>query len=335
MKKYFIPFACCIPVKGFKRSIICDLQRNSFKFIPNDLYSILLKTRTTPIEEIISEYDFVDHETINDYFEFLIDNEFGFWTDSPEKFPPMALTYDSPGLINNSIIDFDHQSNHPVEEIITELEYLGCKDVQLRFFDTYSVDKLDSILRLFEGTRIKSIDVYIKYPNEHLEELLSITELCNRINTLVIHSGPESKVISQGFQNMGKVLMTTQIIDSESHCGIISPIHFSINLEAFTEAVNHNSCLNKKISIDKNGEIRNCPSMLNSYGNIAHMSLTSTLENPDFHDIFNVTKDNVLECKDCEFRYICTDCRAYLKDTTDKLSKPAKCTYNPYEGVWN
>ncbi|HLT42986.1 MAG TPA: hypothetical protein VKZ95_09805, partial [Sphingobacteriaceae bacterium] len=39
-------------------------------------------------------------------------------------------------------------------------------------------------------------------------------------------------------------------------------------------------------------------------------------------------------CKDCEFRYICQDCRAYLKNSDDLYSKPLKCTYNPYEGVW-
>ncbi|MDR2057516.1 MAG: hypothetical protein LBP83_04405, partial [Dysgonamonadaceae bacterium] len=39
-------------------------------------------------------------------------------------------------------------------------------------------------------------------------------------------------------------------------------------------------------------------------------------------------------CKDCEFRYICTDCRAYLQDSNDIYSQPAKCNYNPYIAKW-
>jgi len=38
--------------------------------------------------------------------------------------------------------------------------------------------------------------------------------------------------------------------------------------------------------------------------------------------------------KDCEFRYICTDCRVFIQEDTDILSKPLKCKYNPYEATW-
>jgi hypothetical protein len=40
-------------------------------------------------------------------------------------------------------------------------------------------------------------------------------------------------------------------------------------------------------------------------------------------------------CKDCEFRYICTDCRAYLEDPYNEYSKPLKCGYDPYTGEWS
>ena len=38
--------------------------------------------------------------------------------------------------------------------------------------------------------------------------------------------------------------------------------------------------------------------------------------------------------KDCKFRYICTDCRAYLANPNDMYSKPLKCNYNPYSATW-
>ncbi len=31
---------------------------------------------------------------------------------------------------------------------------------------------------------------------------------------------------------------------------------------------------------------------------------------------------------------MCTDCRAYVEDPNDNLSKPLKCGYDPYTGKW-
>ena len=41
---YFKLFASCIPVLGVERSIVCDLQRSNFLFIPNILVEILRPT---------------------------------------------------------------------------------------------------------------------------------------------------------------------------------------------------------------------------------------------------------------------------------------------------
>ena len=97
--------------------------------------------------------------------------------------------------------------------------------------------------------------------------------------------------------------------------------------------------LHKKISIDVDGNIRNCPSMPQSFGNIKDTTLEEALEHPDFKKYWNLTKDHIEVCKDCEFRYICTDCRAYTERTHTNaegldISKPLKCGYNPYTGEW-
>ena len=74
--------------------------------------------------------------------------------------------------------------------------------------------------------------------------------------------------------------------------------------------------------------------MRQSYGNIQDTSLQKALDHPDFKKYWNITKDQVAVCQDCEFRYICTDCRAYLDDPEDTYSKPLKCGYNPYSATW-
>lgn len=123
-------------------------------------------------------------------------------------------------------------------------------------------------------------------------------------------------------------------------CGCINLNNLNINRSFYIEALNYNSCLHKKISIDYEGNIKNCPSMVKNFGNIKQTSLRKALLNNDFKEYWDVNKDEIEVCKDCEFRYVCTDCRAYTEKGEDNLgtinlSKPLKCGYDPYTGVWN
>lgn len=49
--------------------------------------------------------------------------------------------------------------------------------------------------------------------------------------------------------------------------------------------------------------------------------------------ILHFTKNEVEGCKDCEYRYICRDCRPDSL-TGNFNEKPWYCTYNPYSGEW-
>ncbi len=79
--------------------------------------------------------------------------------------------------------------------------------------------------------------------------------------------------------------------------------------------------------------------MSTNYGNLNSNNLEEVLTKSDFKRYWNINKDHINICKDCEFRYICTDCRAYTEEThVNKegldISKPLKCGYNPYTGKW-
>ena len=131
------------------------------------------------------------------------------------------------------------------------------------------------------------------------------------------------------------VAYLAQAISSPACCGEVHPAYFVTNLETFGEARRYNSCLHRKIAVDARGEIRNCPSLPRSFGNVRDTSLHSALAHRDFAALWSINKDQIEVCKDCEFRYICIDCRAYLTDDRDLYSKPVKCGYDPYAAEWN
>ncbi len=74
--------------------------------------------------------------------------------------------------------------------------------------------------------------------------------------------------------------------------------------------------------------------MRKSYGNIRDTKLEDVARDPEFQKLWFIHKDLIDVCRDCEFRHVCTDCRAYLKNPEDIYSQPAKCGYNPYIALW-
>ena len=334
-KKMFQIYECCIPVKGQSRSIIYDLQRKSFHFIPNGLYEILKKHKSKTIEEIKENYINQLDGIIDEYFEFLISNEYGFWTDEPHRFPQIDLTYESPEIINNAIIDFDKKSNHPIDKIFQELSLLRTKFLEIRFFDDFNIKTLNELILKSKNTALNNIDIYLKYNNKYDGPYLWHKLLKNNsiIGNIYIHSAPKTERLKG--ENLYKVCFLKQEICSEKQCGIISLEQFNINIPMFSESLHYNTCLNKKICIDKNGLIKNCPSMSKNYGNIIHESLSNAVNNEDFKSMWFIKKDDITTCQVCEFRFMCTDCRAFLKEPSNIYSKPLKCGYNPHSNSWS
>lgn len=68
--------------------------------------------------------------------------------------------------------------------------------------------------------------------------------------------------------------------------------------------------------------------MKQCYGNIKSTSLVDVCALRKFRSYWFITKDKIKVCKDCEYRYVCNDCRAFVKH---KFDKPKKCNYDPYK----
>jgi len=165
----------------------------------------------------------------------------------------------------------------------------------------------------------------------NINELISKS---NKISKIYIHS-----LLKEQKENVIKsdnttIIFTKQKIDNSSYCGFISPEYFQVNHEMLLQSFNFNNCLYKKIGIDENGKIKNCPAMNNSFGNVNNICLQEIIKKKDYKKKWFLNKEKIEVCKLCEFRYICSDCRAFLKDPDNIYSQPAKCTYNPYIAKW-
>lgn len=332
-------FANCIPVKGFSQSIICDLQRNVSYFIPNELYEFIILLEKYHIDEIKQNRSTEECQVFDQYIDFLLNHEFGHLVYNQEEadlFPKLNTEWDYPSVISNAIIDIDKNSDIDFHLVFQELESLGCRSIQVRIYDEFPIEYIEGLLDSAENRTMRSIQLYIKHiPDTSDETYLDLVERKSRITGLFAHSADEDRIIRPDWAPTLTVAKITNIIDSSAHCGVVDENYFTSTIELFTESLGHNNCLNRKISLDKRGNIKNCPSMVESFGNIKDTSLKAAIAKPGFSKYWNITKDQVSVCKDCEFRYICTDCRAFLENPADINSKPLKCGYNPYTKEWS
>jgi len=337
-EKHLKLYACCVPVKGYQRSTICDLQRHKLDIIPNDLYEIILLLEDKNVQELFELYGLENKETLESYFNFLIENDYAFYTNTPERFPKMDLSFERPEVITNAIIDSNGLVQHDYSKIFNQLTSLGCKYIQLRFFSILQIELLENILSLLSNSIIKSVEVILQYDSSMAHE--KYVDLCNkfpRIYMLTISNSPYQKIYKgkkDVMTDTGTIIYTKENITDESHCGIIDPSLFVFNVDTFSESQRFNTCLNKKISIDTEGEIKNCPSMLLTYGNIRNKSIEDIASDDGFQSYWHMKKDDIDDCKVCEFRHVCTDCRAYTIDHEKGLGKPKKCKYDPYKAEW-
>lgn len=249
-------------------------------------------------------------------------------------FPTMSEQFHNAAQINNFILELTKENLNYRDEILISLDNLGCKFMEIRIREDINISQILEFLKKLSRTTIQSVDIYYKYYNVHtMKMLINLKERIFEIRWIWIFKTPDRLIQALNNKRKDGFLFISQDI-AEINCGTVSPFYFSINTPTYTESIHYNSCLNCKISIDKSGEIRNCPSMKKSFGNIRNTSLEEVIQKKEFIKYGGIKKDEIAVCKDCEFRYICTDCRAYTENPVDAYSKPLKCGYDPYKGEW-
>ena len=243
------------------------------------------------------------------------------------------------------ILIISDENDHSTNEVIKWLLYLEepfirlgqnkfINSIQLKIIEKETIP-ISYILEIFNQDleNLQSLELIIPYKDEKKEEYIELYTNINFLNQIYVHSSPEDNIVELDNNPLYSIVYINDLILDSSHCGNINPGYFNSNITLFSENNNFNSCLNKKIGIDFQGNIKNCPTMNYSFGNIQDVSIKNYITDQKFQALWKIKKDDIQTCKDCEFRYICTDCRAFHTDE-DLLLKPKKCSYNPYSCEW-
>ncbi|WP_126653703.1 grasp-with-spasm system SPASM domain peptide maturase [Chryseobacterium aureum] len=335
---YFNLFSNILPTKGPTRILISDLQRNTSELYPLELYEIIVELKSHSIEDMMRNYDEASKVIAQEYLSLLLEKEYGFISENDwdRNFPPLSYEYHDPGTINHIFIELEEMS--VLHTIQSSVENLGIRHLVVYCLKPLTAKELIRIDDTFKTSVLSGIEIFSPFhQGVDLSFIQAIQQNTVRIYSLIFYNCDQSPFKAKNEFRFSLTFLKDEL--QLSACGKVELKYFNTNISKVLEAINHNSCLYKKIGIDKNGAIKNCPLMAESYGSIHSSSIEEALNQPGFKKYWNLTKDSIEICKDCEFRYVCTDCRAYTEGSDKNkagldISKPLKCGYNPYTGEW-
>lgn len=332
MKNYLRLYSRCIPVKGFCRSIIYDFDKNSYDFIPNSLYNLLKENQGLLAINLPLSFKGKERVYIQEYIDFLKEKEFVFPCSKEEnkRFPMLDLTWKSYSAITNAII-YLHENIHNLMKIIQDLTSLLCKNL-LFIATTFSKEDLTTLSLHTKYQNINSISLYIENHNSiDKDYLVRFIQENKRIKRIILCSFPKEEVIYENKAQL-QIIMSVTFSCHICHRRMRTWDSFFPELTLYCESLSYNSCLNRKVAIDYNGFIKNCPNFTEHYGNINDVSLIDVL--PRMGKFWDISKNKIEVCRICEYRHMCIDCRFHIKDTSNIYSQPLNCNYNPYIAKW-
>lgn len=319
-------FPTCIPVKGEKTGILMDLDRASYTEIPNLLCEILnVDLKHNAINEVKTLFNNYYDNGIDEYFDFLVQKEYGFYTNNPSPFNKPENIFESPYKVISSVLAIDNKSTYNLKNTISQLVDLGCQLLQIR---VYSLDSLHSILNALEPikeSRIRIVELYLPYSSDFEDqELIQLVKNYPNL-ILIIHSSPQNKQLNISKESIKKIAFVTNHITNSSE-EVYAKELFTITHNMYYEANHFNTGLYRKVCVNEKGEIKNYLSHNKSFGNITD----TQLENVITTDIFNkkgaITNDQIEKCNSCQYRYMCTS-NSDIEERDKKFYKLNSCDF--------
>lgn len=330
MKNNIFLAPCCVLVKGACFSCIYDLQRSDIYRFPNAYLSVFREVDTGVVEVCIGA-----DKGMQAFVDDLIQADLCLSSDS-RNFRSIAFESDGDILellppITNCIIDRDLTSDFSLERCEALLSELRCESLCLRYFYPITLTRLEKELAIFNNSTIRSIELHLSsLVDTKRDELSQLKMNHGRICRLNIYGGSSDRLIYQSDDFVIRIY--SHCLDNASQCGQVSIFQMNAQTQFYRESKQYNNCLYKKLSIDTEGHIKNCPSMEETFGHISDetIDIMAIVKSPDFRRYWCVTKDEIDGCKCCEYRYACLDCRCYRSGESIH-SKPLKCTYDPIQ----
>lgn len=246
-------FSSCIPVKGGVRSVIYDLQREEFDYIPNSLYDILFEYKNISFSNLLEKFKTAeDKKNLEDYFNFLFEKEFIFFSKlDSEFFPEYNIEYFKPYNFSCLIIDVKEINLKYLKHLKIEIINSKIECIVFRFINQ-SEKIIETIVELFNDIPVRTIQLFVddkkEINNAFFEKMILLNK---RVSTILKYNSKKETV--KKIKN-GIVISTIRnVIDTKMTINSIAD--FDVNMDLFMESNLYNNFFNKRAYINLDGDI--------------------------------------------------------------------------------
>ena len=177
------------------------------------------------------------------------------------------------------------------------------------------------------GIEVSSAVIIMKENQDYLDEIIKFVKNIG----MKYHRYDIIRKVWGGTQD-NHIPTKQEVIDSV----YLKNPNFIADKNKFMENNKKNTCWYGKIAIMENGDVIPCEFARNIiYGNVRNESIYSIINKKSTKSKWFLSFNNISECKDCEYRYACSDCRPMgMSVCGDIYTKNPRCCYDVYDGKW-
>jgi SPASM domain peptide maturase of grasp-with-spasm system len=296
--RYFKLYSYCVTTRGEEFSIVMDTQRIKCVHIPNFMHEILKEYTDHDVQKIEELYG-DDGGIIMEYLTKLEKEQFGFFTEQPALYPALNINWSTPGKIHNAVIEIDNVSAFNYNDVLFQLEQLQCRHIELWLTENVNICDISGLLCTLNGSVIRSVDI-IMAGSAALSPsvLLDLRSSSQKVNYVVVYNAPE-EVVDAG----NKIACTSATASLLKATHSLTDNYLCISLNFYLEALHFNPYYNKKVSIDKKGNIKNTLDADVVFGHVGNDRIGDIISSPGFQELWHVTGDRIVEQHTSPFRY--------------------------------
>lgn len=325
---YFLLHAECVPVRGASRSVICDLGKGQLRYVPHLLHEVLECARLLPLDKLKAHFEHAYDEGIDTWFAWLEKEQLGFWTHSPEAWPPIELDSEYQGGILHAVLEWRADSPWRLASAIRELVENQCAHLSLWLPESTRLTDISIMLDEVLSSRLQRIEIFVPYRIDWSSgDIAAFLQRHVRVQHFAFFDAPFADML---FAENG-VLRGRAYFFTENYPDLRAPRRpvFWVDKKAFARAQTKNLALYKTVSIAPDGTVRNHPTHRAVFGQFPKDNLSEIVARADFQAVWSRHNDLIEKCRSCEHRWICCDTSDFDLEVTG-WKKTQDCGYDPF-----
>jgi hypothetical protein len=291
-------------VPGENRAALYDLQAGRVRFIPPALVPLLAQLADQPVAKIRDTYFAESPEILQRYLDFILREDWGFYTQNPERYPALDLSWESPHRLTTAIVAHDAvDSPFTLADALREIDAIGCQHLELQLFRYRPTAapwrQLGAWLSECEFRRMTLITDLGDLLDAPLADTLFATlPRLARIYSL----GAKNKATADSHR--GDLYYTDRQTVGALAASLDREQQYIISSTYFREALVANPYFNRRVAVDAQGGIRN--DLLHAttvFGQVGTDSIETVIHREAFRARWRAKPDTIRQVRNAAERY--------------------------------